>query len=100
MLARSPKPAPLPADLDLSVPSYRAAFHFARKLAAAGDRPAADALMARLLWLVPAQDGGFVGLSDAQLASKCATDARLNLELVAAAQWAPGEWPAADQVAA
>lgn len=100
MLARTPKPAPIPADLDLSKPSYRAAFHFARKLAAAGDRPAADALMARLLWLVPAQDGGFIGLSDAQLTAKVRNDARLNLELVLAAQWAPGTWPSADQVAA
>lgn len=73
--------------------TYQDAYTLARRLAQAGDRKGADALMARLLWHVRAEDGGFVGLSDKQLEAKVEADPRLNTEAVNAAMWNPGEWP-------
>lgn len=80
--------------LDLSKPSYRAAYSFARAL---GDRTAASALLSRLLWHVESHDGGFIGLSDAELEAKVAADPRLNMQAVTAAMYAPGAWPATEQ---
>jgi hypothetical protein len=90
-------------DIDLTARTYRSAFQFARVLAVAGDRKGADALMCRLLWHVRAEDGGFIGLSDQQLADKIDRDPKLNAFDVDAAMYDPGEWPAisaAQQVAA
>lgn len=76
---------PVLAELDLSVPSYRGAYHFAREAALAAarkrgaslpgpqDKPAGDAVMARLLWQVDASEGGFRGLSDAALERRLET---------------------------
>lgn len=83
-------------DLDLSVPSFRAAYQHARVIAMSGDRAGADKLFARLLWHVRAEDGGFIGLSDAQMAEKIAGDPRLNTRDVYDAMYEPGSWPAAE----
>lgn len=96
--------------LDLSRPSYRGAYAFAREAAwnsmradkrdkfNAADKAAGDAVMCRLLWLVDAAGGGFIGLSDAALESRCARY-RLPLPVVQCAMWAPGSWPSASVIA-
>lgn len=88
--------------LDLSKPSFRAAYQLARAVAVTGDRAGADALFARLLWHVPASDGGFMGLTDCQMQAKIAADTRLSMRAVHEGIWNPGEWPKqeAAQVAA
>ncbi len=80
-------------QIDLSKPSFRAAYQHARILAVAGDRDGADKLFARLLWHVDARDGGFLGLSDAQIDAKIARDPRLNIDDVMDGQWDAGQWP-------
>jgi hypothetical protein len=78
---------------DLSVPSFAAAYHLSRRHAASGDPAGAARLFSRLLWHVEASDGGFIGLSDEQLAEKCESDKRLNHAIATAALYAPEPWP-------
>jgi hypothetical protein len=56
------------------------------------------ALIARLLWHVPASEGGVMGLDD------CArgqwTSRHVSLADVEAAAWAPGVWPEDERAAA
>jgi hypothetical protein len=80
--------------LDLSARTYRSAYQHARALAVTGDRRGADRMMCRLLWLVLATDGGFIGLTDQQLEDKVAADPKLNMADVNTAHWDAGEWPA------
>lgn len=89
--------------LDLTVPSYQAAYHFAREKALAGDRVGADTLFIRLLWLVRGEDGGFVGLSDKQLKARVRAIPALasySMADITAAMYEPGEWPKAEARAA
>jgi hypothetical protein len=80
-------------NLDLSKPSFRAAYQLARAHRMTWGKAAADALFARLLWHVPGEDGGFLGLTDDEMDAKIAADPRLTRANVLAAMWAPGEWP-------
>lgn len=92
------------AEIDLSFPSYRGAYHLAREAAyasmravkrdkiIAADKEAGDKVIIPLLWLVEASDGGFIGLDDDALEKRCARY-RLSLADVNTAMWAPGEWP-------
>lgn len=97
------------ADLDLSVPSYRAAYQFARRAAFDSakvrgakkpswhDKAAGDAVMIRLLWHVEGERGGFIGLSDSQLAAYCERK-NYDIRAVNAASYAPGDWPTAQVI--
>lgn len=78
---------------DLSTPSFAAAYLLSRRHAASGDPAGAAQLFSRLLWHVEASEGGFIGLSDEQLAEKCETDKRLNHAIATAALYAPEPWP-------
>lgn len=89
---------------DPYTPSYAAAAHWMREAGylamrtdgrvtlAASDRAAGFAVLARLLWHVPGDAGGFLGLSDLQL-GKYAKRLGLTEEQVTDAQWNPGQWP-------
>lgn len=82
--------------LDLSVPSFRSAHQLARAVVMSGDRRGGERLMARLLWLVPAHDGGFIGLDDYefdQRVDRYVADGRFTRADVIEFMWAPGEWP-------
>ena len=69
------------------------AYQIARRVCEAGNPDAGSRLFNRLLWHVEAIDGGFIGLTDAQLERKCKSTPGLNLEYALASMWAPGEWP-------
>lgn len=91
-------------EIDLSKPSYAAAYQHARAAALAhakaygreiptrADKAAGDAVMVRLLWHIECDRGGFIGLSDAQLEALCARKG-YDLAAVTAAMYAPGAWP-------
>lgn len=81
------------SPLDLSTPSYRAAYQLARPLAVAGDRKGAAALFTRLLFHVPVEDGGLMGMSEDALETRCASDPRLDHVTALEAVWNPGPWP-------
>jgi hypothetical protein len=81
--------------VDLSTPSFAAAYAIARPLAQRGDAPAATRRLCELLWHVEGEDGGFIGLSDEQLREKCESDKRLNYAAATDAMHAPPPWPAA-----
>ena len=72
--------------------TFSDAYALARPLAVSGNREGATLLLCRLLWHVEGRDGGFIGLSDAQLRDKCATDKRLSYAAAVAAANAPGSW--------
>ena len=80
--------------VDLSTPSFAAAYALARPLALRGDRIAATARLCELLWHVEGNEGGFAGLSDEQLLEKCEGDRRLDYTMATQAMWAPPPWPA------
>src|SRR4051812_24515245 len=83
-------------EIDLSKPSYNAAYKLARAVVIGGDLAGGKKLFARLMWLVPANDGGFVGLDDFDFEHRLATFVRMGLCTRAAvmeAMWAPGDWP-------
>ena len=81
------------AEPDLATPSFAAAYTIARRHAVSGDPAGAARLFSRLLWHVEASEGGFIGLSDEQLAEKCESDKRLNHAIATAALYAPEPWP-------
>lgn len=83
--------------VDLSKPSFAAAYQLSRRRAASGDRAGAARLFSHLLWHVEASEGGFIGLSDEELLEKCESDKRLNHTIAAAALYAPGPWPVTER---
>jgi hypothetical protein len=93
-------------------PSVSGARYFAREAAifrmreAGRSTPSADdtrylkAELARLLFMVEAADGGFLGLSDRALECR-ASDLALSCELVAGGLWrGAGIWPSSERRAA
>lgn len=74
--------------------TFAAAVEICRPVLAHEGRPAANKLIARLLWHVEGADGGFIGLHDEALAERVAFY-RLDLDQVRDAMWAPGAWPVA-----
>src|SRR6185437_16156812 len=91
----------------LSKPTYAAAYSIAREVSksradAAGRQFPAPADIhaglrefARLLWHVDATDGGFIGLTDSELAARVEKifSGRVSLSTVTELGWAPGQWP-------
>jgi hypothetical protein len=99
------------AAIDLSRPSYAAAYQHARAAAVAhakacgrglptrADKAAGDAVMINLLHHVEGDQGGFLGLSDAALEAYCARKG-YDLAAVISAMYAPTPWPVPQAVAA
>jgi len=75
--------------------TFQDAYTAARKVAQAGDRAAATALLSNLLWHVDGAAGGFIGLSDEQLAEKCEADPRIDYSIAVSAMHAPTAWVSA-----
>lgn len=73
--------------------TYSDAFALARPLRFSHGPGAAAAAMSRLLWHVDREQGGFIGLSDAEIEEKCASDRCLNFDAAISAMYAPGDWP-------
>lgn len=86
--------------IDLSTPSFAAAYRLSRLHALSGDTAEAARLFSRLLWHVEARDGGFIGLSDEELLEKCESDKRLDHASATAALYAPGPWPVPERTQA
>lgn len=65
----------------------------------AADTDNLRALIAQLLWMVPARDGGFMGLDEAGLDFRVKRTCVTKADAVAA-MYSPGEWPADEARAA
>lgn len=88
----------LSADLDLSKPSFNGARYFAvTRMREAGRSKPDDsdrAELARLLFHVEGDEGGFLRLGDEARAERAA-QLRLPIKIVESVLWATGVWPVA-----
>lgn len=76
----------------MTVCTYQDAYSIARQHK---DRVMACKTLCSLLWHVDASEGGFIGLSDAELEAKCAGDRCLSYAAAVSWQYAPPPWPEA-----